>query len=78
MTEQTKPEEPDADETNAAEDGGPAFQRTPGKAEGEDPDNPDSKPQGTQRDQEKNMESEGQPVAPADTEDDGGEPHPGR
>ena len=28
----------------------------------EDPRNPASKPQGTQRDQEKNMESEGQPV----------------
>lgn len=27
-----------------------------------DPQNPASKPQGTQRDQEKNMESEGQPV----------------
>ena len=33
-----------------------------------DPRNPASKPQGTQRDQEKNMESEGQPVQlPDDT-----------
>ena len=78
MTEQTKPEEPDADETNAAEDGGPAFQRTPGKAEGEDPDNPDGRPQDTQADQEENRVSEGQPVAPSAAEDDGGEPNPGR
>ena len=35
-----------------------------------DPTNPASKPQGTQRDQEKNMESEGQPVQlPPDTGD---------
>jgi hypothetical protein len=33
-----------------------------------DPTNPATKPQGTQQDQEKNMESEGQPVRlPADT-----------
>jgi hypothetical protein len=36
----------------------------------EDPRNPASKPQGTQRDQEKNMESEGQPVPPPDDDDD--------
>ena len=43
-----------------------------------DPKDPASKPQGTQRDQEKNMESEGQPVElpsdagdlPATTDDD--------
>ena len=35
-----------------------------------DPKNPATKPQGTQRDQEKNMESEGQPVQlPADSGD---------
>lgn len=35
-----------------------------------DPENPATKPQGTQRDQEKNMESEGQPVQPPDDDDD--------
>ncbi|AMY09380.1 hypothetical protein LuPra_02595 [Luteitalea pratensis] len=35
-----------------------------------DPTSPASKPQGTQRDQEKNMESEGQPIQlPADSGD---------
>ena len=47
------------------ENGGPQFQRTPGKAEGEEPANPDTKSQGPVRDQEKNIESEGQPVKPA-------------
>ena len=35
-----------------------------------DPSNPASKPQGTLQDQEKNMESEGQPVQPSDDADD--------
>ena len=46
----------------------PEFRRTPGKAEGEDPANPDSKPQGTLEDQEKNMDSEGHPVEPPPAE----------
>ena len=65
MTEQTKPEGPDAGESSEVENGGPQFQRTPGKAEGEEPANRDTKPQGTVRDQEKNTESVGQPVRPA-------------
>ena len=51
MTEQTKAEGPDEGEGTEAVNGGPEFQRTPGKAEGEDPDGPESKPQGTLRDQ---------------------------
>jgi hypothetical protein len=35
MTEQTKAEGPDVGESSEAENGGPEFQRTPGKAEGE-------------------------------------------
>lgn len=38
MAEQVKPEGPDVGETSEAENGGPEFQRTPGKAEGEDKD----------------------------------------
>ena len=43
-------------------------QRTPGKAEGEDPDDPASKPQGTLEDQETNMDSEGHLVEPPPAE----------
>jgi hypothetical protein len=71
MTEQTKPPiasgQP-AGETDESDIGIPDFQRTPGQAEGEDPANPLSKPQGSQQDQEKNMESEGQLVRPPSTE----------
>lgn len=38
MTEQTKAEGPDVGESSEVVGGGPEFQRTPGKAEGEDPD----------------------------------------
>ena len=62
MTEQTKPEGPDVGDSSEVENGGPQFQRTPGKAEGEEPANPDTR---TVRDQEKHIESEGQPVTPA-------------
>jgi hypothetical protein len=55
-------------ETAEGDVGIPEFQRTPGKAEGEDSANPLSKPQGSQQDQEKNMESEGQLVHPPSTE----------
>ena len=68
MTEQTKAEGPDAGESNETVNGGPQFQRTPGKAEGEDPLRPESKPQGTLEDQEKNMDSEGHPVDPPTTD----------
>jgi hypothetical protein len=55
---------------NAGDDdsGVPEFQRTPGKAEGEDPADPEGKPQGTLEDQEKNMDSEGHLVEPPPTE----------
>jgi hypothetical protein len=43
-------------------------QRTPGKAEGEDPHDPASKPQGTLEDQETNMDSEGHLVEPPSAE----------
>lgn len=64
MTEQTKPPG-DADED---EIGIPEFQRTPGTAEGEDPESPEGKPQGTLEDQEANMDSEGHLVEPPKTE----------
>ena len=44
MAQQTKPEGPDVEESSEAEYGGPEFQRTPGKAEGEDHDNPREAP----------------------------------
>ena len=68
MSEQTKPEGPDVGESSEAVNGGPEFQRTPGKAEGEDPSTPQSKPQGTLEDQQKNMDSEGHLVEPPPTE----------
>lgn len=68
MTEQTKAEGPDAGESSEAVNGGPQVQRTPDKAEGGDPEGPESKPQGTLQDQETNMDSEGHPVAPPTTE----------
>ena len=68
MTDQIKPEGPDAGEPTEALPGGPEFQRTPGKAEGEDPDRPQGKPQGTLEDQEKNMDAEGHLVTPPPTE----------
>lgn len=68
MTEQTKAEGPDAGESREAVNGGPQFQRTPGKAEGEDPQGAESKPQGTLDDQEANMESEGHLVGPPSSE----------
>ena len=68
MTEQMKPEGPDVGESNDAVNGGPQFQRTPGKAEGEEPGRPESKPQGTLEDQEKNMDSEGHLVGPPPSE----------
>jgi hypothetical protein len=61
VTEQRKPEGPPTPET---EIGVPEFQRTPGTAEGEDPEDAQGKPQGTLEDQEKNMDSEGHPVEP--------------
>ena len=64
---QTSPGQP-AGQTDGGPNDIPEFQRTPGKAEGEDPENPESKPQGTQQDQEKNMDSEGHLVLPPPTE----------
>ena len=71
MTDQTKPETSSGQPSGGTDEGDigvPEFQRTPDKAEGEDPANPTSKPQGTQQDQERNMESEGQLVQPPATE----------
>ena len=68
MTEQTMPEGPPTGETDDGDAGIPEFQRTSGKAEGEDPTNPEGKPQGTLEDQEKNMDAEGHLVEPPRTE----------
>lgn len=68
MTEQSRPDRPRMDNAAESDIGVPEFQRTPGKAEGEDPANPASKPQGTLEDQEKNMDSEGHLVEPPSTE----------
>jgi len=62
MSEQVKPEGPDVAESSEAHGGGPEFQRTPGKAEGEDPQAAESQPQGTLIDPEDNMEAERRPV----------------
>jgi hypothetical protein len=77
MTDQTKPETPAGQPLGATGDGDtgvPEFEQgisnRPGDKAEDDPKNPASKPQGTVRDQEKNMESEGQPVQlPADAGD---------
>ena len=68
MTDEIKPNRPRADAADESDAGVPEFQRTPGKAEGEDPTNPAGKPQGTLEDQEKNMDSEGHLVEPPQTE----------
>ena len=75
MTNQTKIAAPGGQprgDTGDGETGVPEFEQgmsnRPGDKAAPDPKNPAGKPQGTQRDQEKNMESEGQPVRlPADT-----------
>ena len=72
MTNQIAPVTPLAQprgDTGNGEIGVPEFEqananRADDKAEGDDPTSPAGKPQGTQVDQEKNMESEGQPVEP--------------
>ena len=69
MPDNSKPDAPDAGQPlSAAGEGHTGDTATPEKGHA-DPTNPASKPQGTQRDQEKNMESEGQPVQPADDGD---------
>lgn len=68
MSEQTNGEGPAVDEGTESLSGRPQFQRTPGKAEGEDPDRPETKPQGTLQDQEENMDAEGHLVGPPPTE----------
>ena len=68
MTDQTKPNDPRVAGTDENDVGVPEFQRTPGKAEGEDPTNAESKPQGTLDDQEQNMDSEGRLIEPPQTE----------
>jgi hypothetical protein len=77
MTDQIKPEGPDVGESTEAENGGPQFQRTPGKAEGDDPQDPERTSHETpRRDEETTVDAEGQSVA--GTADDGGQPNPGR
>ena len=62
MPDNSKPDAHDAGQPlSAAGEGHTGDTSTPEKDHA-DPTNPASKPQGTQRDQEKNMESEGQPV----------------
>ena len=68
MTDQPKAGVLPVDKTGDADIGVPEFQHTPGKAEGEGPTNPESKPQGTLEDQEKNMDSEGHLVEPPQAE----------
>jgi len=68
MTEQTKAEGPDVGESKEAVNGGPQFQRTPGKAEGEDPENPDTNTHATGPDQETTMASDEHLVGPPPTE----------
>lgn len=71
MPEQTRPDTSPAQPTGGANEvdiGVPQSQRTPGKAEGDDPAGPRSKPQGTLEDQEKNMDSEGHLVPPPPNE----------
>jgi hypothetical protein len=68
MSDQAKSDRPPAGEAAGNDVGVPEFQRTPGKAEGEDPPDPQGKPQGTLEDQEKNMDSEGRLVEPPATE----------
>jgi hypothetical protein len=69
MPENPKPDAPDAGQPLSA--AGQAHAGDSGAIEKDhaDPTNPASKPQGTQRDQEKNKESEGQPVQPVDDGD---------
>lgn len=68
MTEQSRPDRSRTDRTEESDVGVPEFQRTPGKAEGEDPTNPESKPQGTLEDRAKNMDAEGHLVEPPSAE----------
>jgi hypothetical protein len=75
MTDQIKPEGPDVGESTEAENGGPQFQRTPGKAEGDDPQDDERTSRGTPGRDESTVDAEGQSIpGPAE---DGGQPNPG-
>jgi hypothetical protein len=62
MTDKSKPDTHDAGQPLSAAGEGHTGESKPQDEGNADPTNPASKPQGTQRDQEKTMESEGQPV----------------
>lgn len=67
MPDHTQPDNLEGQPLSAAGEGHTGGSRLEDQDECGDASNPASKPQGTQRDQEKNMESEGQPVQlPAD------------
>ena len=69
MPDNPKPETDDAGQPLSAAGEGHTGESEAMDKDHADPTNPASKPQGTQRDQEKNMESEGQPVQPGDDGD---------
>ena len=69
MPDNRKPERHDAGQPLSAAGEGHTGEAEATDREHVDLTNPASKPQGTQRDQEENMVSEGQPVQPADDED---------
>ena len=69
MLDDPKPEPHDVGQPLSAAGDGHTGETEASVEDRADPMNPASKPQGTQRDQEKNMESEGQPVPPADEGD---------
>ena len=62
MPDKSTPQTQDAGQPLSAAGEGHTGETEPRDEGPADPRNPASKPQGTQRDQEKNMESEGQPV----------------
>ena len=62
MPDKSTPRTQDAGQPLSAAGEGHTGETEPRDEGPADPRNPASKPQGTQRDQEKNMESEGQPV----------------
>ena len=79
MNEKTKPTPPvnqPPGNTASSESGVPELEQDINRSDNpaapvpDDPSNPASKPQGTLQDQEKNMESEGQPVQPSDDAED--------
>lgn len=69
MPDNPKPETHDAGQPLSAAGEGHTGEAEASDDEQADPMSPAGKPQGTQRDQEKNMESEGQPVQPDDEAD---------